>query len=277
MKDVFNIGMAGFRASPPGIGQTQGTKAPDYEALTTELPWLAPGNNSFTFQTAFTASKRWRACDVYLEIITVPGATIAVPINAIFSVLVFEISQSGTKTLIASGRWGRFSLGAPDVTPQGPIWIVASRSGAERYEVAFLYDSTAGGGVSGETVKITTVCTDEMTEPPPMIGAILGSAVVGVGPIIVGAPADRAPFPELLGVQAVCGVAGARYLHFTDVDGAGAFVPHLVWGVGELAGDGVVDMNVRYRCKRNGFRLTLSSTPVVTTPAADGAIQCLWR
>lgn len=233
-----------IRRPRPGVGLEVGE---DFEAFSQAYEW--PIDNELTL---FTTSRRWRACDVYIDQPnTAPSSC--------FTVRVYAILPGGQRTLIASGRLATVGI------PLGPEWIVAARAVAARFEVTLTYASGVGGGVSGERVGITVIASDQAVEAPPLLGAICGGAF---GNFITTA---NMPFPELVGVAGVTQAAGAaRFMLLVEGSALpNGRVPRMVWPLGSGSGQGFADYALRYRTTNGFFNLCASSTANVCTLVAD--------
>ena len=254
--DVYVPPPSAIKQPKPGVGLEVGD---DFEAFSQAYEW--PIGNELTI---FTSSRRWRACDVYLDQPNVAPASC-------FTIRIYAIAPGGQRTLVASGRENSATLVAP---PLGPTWIAAARACASRYEVTLTYLSGAGGGVSGERVGVSIVCADQAIDPPKDLGALRLSAVGAPGSLNT----TNLDMPELLGVGGINGSGAARYLMLLDSSALpGGRVPNLVWPLGSAAGQGFADYNLRWRTTQGFFWIAASSTPLVCTLAVDCAIHAFVR
>lgn len=257
-------------AAPLGV-------ASDYEAITKAVSFQT-GNNPGVQTTSpeiivYQTTRRWRACDVYLDPSGLTERT-----GAVLSVFVYAVSSSGAKTLVASGRLS--SVSGVISGYRGPQWVCAARGLAEKFEVSFRYLDGGAANFAGE-VTMTVVAADEASDPPAWVGVVpmrggvqlTGVALRGAGGLFV----DK---PELVGIQAANTAAAARYLQLHEGAGAvlGGAVPVMVWGMGAAIGASVVDQAIRYRA-RAGYSLAVlvSTTPDTYTAAADGAVSAQYR
>lgn len=246
------------RIIAPGT-QPQNEVTEGYEAFAQAYEWPID-----TEIPIFQSTKRWRACDVYIDQPNVAPAHC-------FTVRIYAVMPGGQNVLIATGREASATLAAP---PLGPTWIAAARACASRYLVTLTYSSAAGGGVSGERVGISVVCADEAIAPPKDLGALRLAANVGAASFNT----TNMPMPELLGVGGVNGAAAARFLMLLDSSALpGGRVPNLVWPLGNVAGQGFADYNLRWRTTQGFFWIAVSSTLNVCTLAVDCEMHAFVR
>jgi hypothetical protein len=271
---------------PPLIAPQEAPRtgvAGDYEAYSVQLPW--PRSRETTF---YTTTRRWRACDVYVELPTQLTAA-----SFVLSVFVYAVSQWGQKTLVASGRINGITTDGNGQSWWEPAkWIVAARSVAEKYEVTAFVTQQSGAPNLAGTPKLTVVASDEMTEPPPTVGAIMLRATQGAGIRLSAVGLNAPPRLEVLGVQGVNDVAAARYLQLYDTSATSfgaittaGFPPIAQWPMGAAIGGGISDYTFRYRSQSPalasvsplGPALVISTTPGTFTPAADGWVTMMVR
>jgi len=242
---------------PPVLGVSS-----DYEAKTVPVTCTRGQEVS-----VYITSRRWRACDVFVEI----PETVAQVFT--LSIFVYAIAQ-GSRTLVASGRLV-FNSATPSLEPRK--WIVAARTVAERYEVTARVDYSTIAPQFTNPLLVTVAASDEMTEPPDELGSITKyGSPNGVKFAFV--QMTIPPFLEVLAVQGVNTAGAARYLMLfddTSTSFAGLTSPVMVWPLGDSAGQGFAD-HIRYRCRR-APALAISSTAGAYTAAADGAASITVR
>lgn len=240
--------------------------AGDYEAKTVEIDWPF-----FAETLVYQTTKRWRACDVYVDL----PATQLLPSAFTVSVFVYAVSQ-GARTLVASGRT-RYTGGVGPFQQFRPnSWMVAARSVAERYEVTARVDLNQAVPLPSGRFAVTVAASDEMTNPPDEIGQFSTVGIGGIDYTPVGETVP--PVLELMSVRAVNTSAAPRYLFLFDTlaNVAPAGQAAMIWPLGPGAGYGVTDDNVRYR-SRYAPLLLVSSDGITFTQAADCTVTAAVR
>ena len=243
------------------------------EAVTAVIPW--PINKEVS---VFKSSRRWRACDVYVEIPPALGALGPFTVTA----FVWAFSRTAGRSIVASGRF-RYN-GNPDAN--GALidahltgWIAAARAVAEQYEVTvhFTPISSLAPPPPGQ-LSVTVACSDEMVQAPARLGAI------GYGPDSFikfrAVQMFTPPRLEVVGVQGLVTDAGPAFLQLYDCTASSTLAlaglsPRLEWPLGAAVGQGVSDFDVQYRCNHAPF-LAVSSTPGFYTDPGSNGLGYLW-
>jgi hypothetical protein len=271
----------------PNEGAPPATDPEGFEARSVvySWPWSADLSGGLG-PVVYTTRRRWHACDVYVSVNSRAGGP---PFEkGVLSILIFAVSQSGARTLVASGR---VQDDPGELTSAAPLWIAAARSSAQRWEVVLAMYQGPGAASSDVDLTVTVVASEDTTRPPDLLGAIPvgtgGATSTGQSvsaSVVMGAPAlgMAIPYPELCGLVWVNGAAAAaRYLmYFEGVTPANGLTPLITWPLGAAAGDGIFDWNVRRRTRAHiagkpGFPpgylgLRPSTTPhTLTIPAPD--------
>lgn len=217
----------------------------------------------------YTTSKAWKAIDVYLS------TTNQVPFNGVFTVRVYAVLPAGIRTLIATGRYGRFSQAVAAVAPpQGAAWVCAARAQASTFEVTLEFRTTPG--VAPQQVAIALCASDEALTPPAWVGVLRLAANVDNALSTFG----QVPSPELIMVQGAVnqGVAAARWLHVHDRGTAvlAGLPPAFCFALGSAPGQGGT-WPMSFRGVSSRLDVVCSSTADVTTQVVDCTIQALVR
>jgi hypothetical protein len=204
----------------------------------------------------YTSRRRWNACDVYFSVNQRGGG--GAPLEkGVLSILIYAVSATGKRTLVASGR------AQDNADEQGvvePMWIAAARGSSQRWEVVLAFYQVPGASAANVDLTVTVVLTDDTTEPPPLLGAIpIGNGVANATGRLIAASATIGdvntnmclPNPQLVGLQWVNAVAATagRFLQYFETSPivSTVTVPILIWPLGSLAGDGFFDWQVRRR------------------------------
>ncbi len=250
----------------------------DIEARTFDVPWPSLGGLLTGQEVAvYTTVQQWPAVDVYIQDLNLirPGE--------VMTVRVYAISATAPPTLVASGRYGRFSLagGGAGEALRVPLWVAAARSLASRFLVTLQLENTTAA-FSGQFTTVTIVGTSIAENAPPMLGAVRFGTVVSDGSTMV-----SGKDAELLMVEGVVGeaVAAPRYLHVHCRVGAIATKPPqfcfpLGAGIGAGGGFGgsfLFPPGLRPQGPSPTFQIAASSTAQITTAVTDCAIQGLFR
>lgn len=268
--------------SPP-VNDPEGFEA---KSVLYSWPW-APDLSGGLGPVVYTTRRRWHACDVYVSF-SGRGSSGPPLEKGVLSILIFAVSQSGARTLVASGR---VQDDPGELTIATPVWVAAARGSAQRWEVVMSMFQGPGAASSDIDLTVTVVASEDTTEPPPLLGSIPvgtgGATSTGqqvAASVVMGATGPlgmQIPYPELVGLVWVNGAAAARYLmYFEGVNGANGNTPMLTWPLGAAAGDGIFDWNVRRRTRAHlqakaglppGFlSIKPSTTPhTLTIPAPD--------
>lgn len=259
-------------ADPPVLGMAEA-----YEAQTLQGSFTT-GNVE---QLIYTTKNRWRACDVYFA---APGGISGGTAGLIVTFMIFGVTQSGSRSLIATGRVGNNSdtgqaSAVPTVTE--PTWVASARGISERFQVTLIYHSTTAQAptptITGN-YNVTIIATDEAINTPEWVGRTPvadspGTPIDLTPNVLTGTP----PRIEVVGVQAVNKSAAARYLQLFDTASgalAGGATPNFVWPLGAAAGNGISDMTFRYRLRRGLYMRAVDTAGAAQT---DVQIQALIR
>lgn len=255
----------------------------NYEAKTITFPWPGVGLLSQGEQDVYSTKGQWSACDVYIQ-----DANVLTP-SMIISIRVYAIGAQGARTLVASGRYGSFSLGMAGAAQatKVPIWIAGARSQSGNFQVTFQIESSiavpAFPAAAGQTSAISVVASNRSDTVPDGVGAI------PFAPTVNGVSGLTAQDPELLWVSGalVETVATPRYLHLhallTNPAGLSPrYCFPLGAGVKVAGGGGFGGMfpfpaGTRPQGLVNAYQLVASSTAATTTVVTDVAIQGMYR
>jgi hypothetical protein len=246
------------------------------EARTLDIPWAQAGG-LLTGQetTVYTTTQQWPALDVYVQDLNLikPGETM--------SIRVYAISAAAPPTLVASGRYGHYSVagGGAGQALRVPLWVAAARCLASRFQVTIQLEGTVGA-FNGQFTTVTVVGTLLSNSAPPW----LGTARFGIG-VSTGTLASAVD-GEILMVQGTCdpAVATPRYLNVHCKSGAIAGVaPQFSFPLGAgVGGGGFGGMwefppGLRPIGTSGIWQIAASSTSATTTAAADCQVQGVYR
>jgi len=263
-------------APPPPTAQPfLGQSEDSFETQSITIPWPQQTLTPDAFVSVYTTKRRWRACDVFIEVIDDITASNAI----ILTVQVLAISQAGS-TLVETGRFPVY-----EALAGVSRWLAAARTSGERYEIRMhLWRPTVVGPPPNGKLKVTIACTDEMTEPPKGVGVIpaartYNSLIRWAFTGILAPPAMR-----LIGYSAVIpdGVTGARFLVLADSNSSALnpntdpanYTPQAIMPMGSVAGDGFTTFETDAQRFFFNPRLDIASSlagPIVW--ATDCAVQ----
>ena len=247
---------------PPELAAIQGQISDTGEAYAQQFEWKSTGGEF----VVYTTRRQWRACDVYLS---QPGAQGP---KSVFTVRVYALFVGGLRTLVATGRLGKFNAIGVGLPPKHPVWIAAARAQATRFEVTVEY-AQGGPGSNAGVVSVGVCASNEANDPPAWVGAVRCSHE-----LVPALTTQEFPDPELVMVQGIVpvGIAAPRFLHVHDRDSTitAGLPPSFCFPLGVGAGGGSFFLHFR---SQGLMTIQVSSTAAVTTAVLDCLVQAMIR
>lgn len=292
-------GVPGGTHAPPSAANVS-APAPavlDYERTLIPVKLAsAPVSPLIPEQKIYSTKRRWRACDVFIQ---VPN-DIGTGAGAIVTIAVYANTQ-GVRSLLTTGRLNAFQAAGGESPRQ--FWICAARAECDFYEVTITSSYVPNGAMHPGNVQpvinVAIVASDQAVLAPDAIGCIglqtagadaqgdaLGSLIelAASAEVLINPNAAIAHPPgELVSVDAINAIGATRFLLLFDPAHS---EPKFGWAL--LAGTSVHERaNARSlfgspqsRGFFSGIQAKVTTTPkspYTAAAAGDVTFQVWWR